>query len=320
MNFSRSIYVNEQPDDLRDRPVGPLVPQRRQHRRLGQPRRQLPRRPRHFTIRVHQLRRLQRHLGPRAAATSRPACPTPMTHPTVPADRRQRQRHVQLPASRTRSPPSPTARATRSSFGEKANGKFARPANARPQQLALVGRLGDRATRSARPCTRSTRSTRSDCSTSNGEYSDDLGRAGVELPPRRCQLRLRRRLGPVPQGNDQTPGPSPRHRSTTPSAITDTNGVYTMNTARHPDRRLPGALDPRRRRGHQRRQLLIAAVARCDSSPLDPRPRGSQPGPSGPLAESRRPTPGDFRSSSTPGPWRSGNTLAAGGVNRPLAC
>ena len=86
------------------------------------------------------------------------------------------------------------------------------------------GATASPATRSSRRCIRSTRTGRS--RTSRMNTTDRLGRGRIELPPRRRQLRLRGRLGPLPQGLDQHLAVQPGHGI--PARRDPTMSIYTM--------------------------------------------------------------------------------------------
>ena len=86
------------------------------------------------------------------------------------------------------------------------------------------------------------------------EYQKQLGRVGLQPPPRRRELRLRRRLGPVPQGLDQHLAdrqrvhvPDRRERQRRPPGA----------GPRHSVGRIPEALDQGGPGSGQRHRLLI---------------------------------------------------------------
>ena len=102
---------------------------------------------------------------------------------------------------------------------------------------------------------------------------DDWVESSSSFHPGGCQLRLRRRLGPLPQGHDQLAGRSRPRARPTPRASRSRNGDYTMNTAVIQIGSLSEADDPGRRRDHQRRPVLITPgrvrlVVEADDPPI----------------------------------------------------
>ena len=156
-------------------------------------------------MRLHQLRGQRRHLAAQAYHRGRPASNATLNgvifHPQ--ARRQARVDHRRHEQHRSRSASGPTASST--------------------VATRSAGTGGPRAT----TATRSSRTTLADESHSPGTdfqatitppttpVERRLRRVcglGLELPPRRLQLRLRRRLGQVPQGHDRYLAPRPEHR------------------------------------------------------------------------------------------------------------
>ena len=165
MNFSRSIYSMREPDDLRDRPLHPVVPERRR-RSSG--------RSRPAAVPIDSLT-YGRSASPATPAAPARGIPSPLLRqlhppPCVPEhqvarsvrdDHRHDQRHFQL-QSRTRSPRSPTAPATRCSSPSEPTAKLANPRAGTPRPTTGTGGpTPSRRTRSSRRSSRSTRTTRS---------------------------------------------------------------------------------------------------------------------------------------------------------------
>ena len=84
--------------------------------------------------------------------------------------------------------------------------------------------------------------------------ADGLHQQRLEPAPRRLQLRLRRWLGPVPQGLDQHLALRPEHRPARGRDLRPERPVY--RSPQNGARRLPGHFHPQRPRARRRRRLL----------------------------------------------------------------
>ena len=220
---------------------------------------------------LHQLRRLHRHLGPRAGllrGVHHPA-QAPRAGPQV-ATIIDAMNGIFPIRSSIKIAEITDGTSNTMLFAERSNSRLAQSPPARPRRTTGSGGP-TRSSRDTQFTTMFPINPENKLELTSDEYTDSYAPVGLEQPPRRRQLRLRRRLGEVPQGHDQLVA-GRRRAPRLPPGVSDNSGVMVL--APGTQRRLSEALDPQRRRTRQLGPVLIRRGTEGPGLAIEPRPFG----------------------------------------------